>query len=170
MFMAVLSRYVGLKNGKNIAEFKLFKGFRLAGILPVFIYLVFANSSACAIEPNFSAEHTFELRKDEWGVIRLTELATQKVEEFSFRWSLYDWTNLTIQSFYRLYPRQHILSLRTGQRSLSQKLLPPTKYPPNDEASLLISFNKFDNGTASFHAGILDAGGRISAEFIDPKR
>ncbi|BCX79202.1 hypothetical protein LBC_06640 [Campylobacter sp. 19-13652] len=120
--------------------------------------------------PNFSAEHKFELKKDEWGVIRFTDLTNQKVEEFSFRWTLYDWTNLSLQSFYRLYPRQHVLSLRIGGRTFLQVLRPPTKYPPSDEVKLMISFTGFSAGVASFHAGVLDAAGRMSAEFIDPKR
>lgn len=125
---------------------------------------------AYALAPNFSAEHNFELKKDEWGVVRFTDTASQRVEEFIFRWTLYDWTNLSLQSFYRLYPRQHVLSLRLGGRSLVQTVRPPTKYPPSDEVELMISFIGFNSGVASFHAGVLDANGRISAEFIDPKR
>lgn len=152
-------------------RFSLFlKRLLLAKMIRFLLLVLFLYKGAFAAAPNFSAEHKFELKKDEWGIVRLTDLANKKVEEFAFCWRLYDWTNLNVQSFYRLYPRQHVLSLRQGGRSFIQSLRPATKHPPSDEVKLMISFTGFNSGVASFHAGVLDAAGRMSAEFIDPKR
>ena len=80
------------------------------------IFFLFA-ALAFGAAPNFdpSQTHTFELKKDEWGRVFITEKATQKRDVFDFRWTLFDSTNITVQSFFRRYPRQMVMSLRHGQ-------------------------------------------------------
>lgn len=135
---------------------------------PFCLLLLF--SLAFATPPAFSSEHSFELGKDEWAIVRLVDLSTSKEEEFSFSWRLFDHTNLIVQSFYRLYPRQLVLSLRVGQKTASYILRPPTRYPPVDEVRLLLSFEEFARSKAKLHIGIIDPASRMSAQFIDPKR
>lgn len=123
-----------------------------------------------ASEPSFSKSYTFNLAKDEWGVVRIVDLSNKREEEFSFSPTLYDFTNLIINSFYRLYPKQIVLSLRQGGRTYIQLLRPATRYLPDDEVKLLLSFNSFKNGLVEIFVGILDPAGRVDVSFIEAKR
>ncbi len=135
------------------------------------IFFLFA-ALAFGATPNFdpSQTHTFELKKDEWGRVFITEKATQKRDVFDFRWTLFDSTNITVQSFFRRYPRQMVMSLRHGQDTYMQRVLPDFTMPPNESVTLYLSFVKFENRTAFFSVNILDESKRIDVEFVDPKK
>ena len=112
---------------------------KIFALIALLAALVFAK------EPNFdpSSVHTFELKKDEWARVFITEKRTQRVETFDFRWTLFDSTNITVQSFFRRYPRQMVFSLRQGQNTYMQRVLPDFTMPPNESVSLYISFIDF---------------------------
>ena len=133
-----------------------------------FLFMALAFGAAPNFDP--SQTHTFELKKDEWGRVFITEKATQKRDVFDFRWTLFDSTNITVQSFFRRYPRQMVMSLRHGQDTYMQRVLPDFTIPPNESVTLYLSFVKFENRTAFFSVNILDESKRIDVEFVDPKK
>ena len=106
----------------------------------IFALIALLVALAFAKEPNFdpNSVHTFELKKDEWARVFITEKRTQRVETFDFRWTLFDSTNITVQSFFRRYPRQMVFSLRQGQNTYMQRVLPDFMMPPNESVSLYI--------------------------------
>ncbi|MCD8212548.1 MAG: hypothetical protein LUC34_00545 [Campylobacter sp.] len=141
----------------------------MSKILCIFLsFFVFAFGGAPNFDP--SQSHTFELKKDEWARVFITEKATQEREVFDFRWTLFDSTNITVQSFFRRYPRQMTMSLRHGQDTYMQRILPDFTMPPGDSVKLYLSFVKFENRTAHFLVNILDESKRIDVEFADPQR
>ncbi|QPH93600.1 hypothetical protein [Campylobacter concisus] len=137
---------------------------RIFALIALLAALVFAK------EPNFdpSSVHTFELKKDEWARVFITEKKTQRVETFDFRWTLFDSTNITVQSFFRRYPRQMVFSLRQGQNTYMQRVLPDFMMPPNESVSLYISFIDFKDKKAHFRVALLDESKRVDVGFRDP--
>ncbi|MBR8464107.1 hypothetical protein KDD93_05915 [Campylobacter sp. faydin G-24] len=137
---------------------------RIFYICMIFCTLCYAGA------PKFdpAQTHTFELKKDEWARVFITEKATQKQDVFDFRWTLYDSTNIVVQSFFRRYPRQMSLSLRHGVDTYMQRILPDFTMPTTDAVKLYLSFVKFENRKASFNVNILDESKRIDVSFIDP--
>ena len=137
---------------------------RIFALVALLVALVFAK------EPNFdpSTIHTFELKKDEWARVFITEKRTQRVETFDFRWTLFDSTNITVQSFFRRYPRQIVFSLRHGQNTYMQRILPDFTMPPNESVSLYISFIDFRDKKAHLKVAVLDESKRVDVGFRDP--
>lgn len=131
------------------------------------LFLLFF-SQILAAPPAFEPTHIFELKKDEWARIFITEKGTQRRESFDFRWTLFDSTNLVVQSFFRRYPRQMTMSLRHGQDTYMQRVLPDFTTPTNEAVKLYLTFVKFENRKASFKVGFIDEARRIDVEFIDP--
>lgn len=138
---------------------------KIFALIALLAALVFAK------EPNFdpNSVYTFELKKDEWARVFITEKKTQRVETFDFRWTLFDSTNITVQSFFRRYPRQMVFSLRQGQNTYMQRVLPDFMMPPNESVSLYISFIDFRDKKAHFRVALLDESKRVDVGFRDPQ-
>ncbi|MDL0088333.1 hypothetical protein [Campylobacter gastrosuis] len=135
------------------------------------ILAVFALfTSLFSAVPNYEPSFTFELFKDEWARVIITEKATLKRDSFDFRWTLFDSTNIIVQSFFRRYPRHFTMSLRHGQNRYKQGIIPDFNMPPNDIVKLYLTFVGFKNKMASFRVDILDESKRIDVEFLEPKR
>ena len=134
----------------------------------ILAFLALCAACAFAGPPAFEPVHTFELKKDEWARVIITEKATQKQDSFDFRWTIFDSTNIVVQSFFRRYPRQMVMSLRHGQNTYMQRVMPDFTMPQNDGVKLYVTFVKFENRKASFLVGIIDEDKRIDTEFIDP--
>ena len=115
---------------------------RIFALIALLAALVFAK------EPNFdpNSVHTFELKKDEWARVFITEKKTQRVETFDFRWTLFDSTNITYM----------------------QRVLPDFMMPPNESVSLYISFIDFRDKKAHFRVALLDESKRVDVGFRDP--
>ncbi|MCR4941417.1 MAG: hypothetical protein K5978_01310 [Campylobacter sp.] len=136
----------------------------------IFLVLCLVICSHFATPPIFSQSHTFELKKDEWGRVFVTEKATQKRDSFDFRWTLFDSKNINMQSFFRHYPKHFVLSLAHGQDSFVQAVLPDFTAPTTDQVKLYVTFLEFKNKKAKFKVDILDMSNRIDTEFIDPPK
>lgn len=135
----------------------------------LFVFFVFlAPLQAANIA--FEEEHLFELKKDEWARVFVTEKGTSDRDSFDFRWTLFDNTNIIVHTRYRNYPRQLVLSLRRGLKSYKKSLIPDYKMPPNDIAWLLLEFEDFKDAKANFKVYIKDEPRRLEIEFKDPKR
>ncbi|MGH1600655.1 hypothetical protein [Campylobacter majalis] len=137
-----------------------------------FIYFAFLCiiNSAFATPPDFNPSHEFELKKDEWARVIIIEKASNIKEIFDFRWTLFDTTNITVQSFFRRFPRHMSMSLRHGQNRYVQRILPDFNKPPNDGVKLYLSFIDFKNKKAKFRVDILDIQKKIDVEFVSPRR
>lgn len=136
----------------------------------IFTLFVFCFIFSYATPPQFSDTHTFELLKDEWARVFITEKESTKQDSFDFRWSLYDSVNIVIQSFFRNYPRHLVLALDNKRASYLQPLLPDFTMPPNDSTQLLLTFVEFKNHKAKFKVDIIDNAKRVDVEFIDPPK
>ncbi|MBE3609144.1 hypothetical protein [Campylobacter californiensis] len=132
--------------------------------LGLFVFINFAFAGVA----NFNPTYEFELKKDQWARVFITEKATQKRDSFDFRWTLFDSTNIIMQSFFRRYPRHMTMSLRHGHDTYMQRIIPDFTRPTNDSVKLYLSFIKFENKKATFKVNILDEEKRIDVEFIDP--
>ncbi|WP_169973894.1 MULTISPECIES: hypothetical protein [unclassified Campylobacter] len=138
----------------------------MSKILSVFFmfFLAFAN----AVDLGFSEQHLFELKKDEWARVFVTEKGTSDRDSFDFRWTLFDNTNIIVHTRYRNYPRQLVMSLRRGLSLYKQSLIPDFRQPPMDIAWLYLEFENFKDGKGFFKVYIKDDQKRLDVEFLDP--
>lgn len=138
----------------------------MSKILAVFFmfFLAFAN----AVDLGFSEQHLFELKKDEWARVFVTEKGTDDRDSFDFRWTLFDNTNIILHTRYRNYPRQLVMSLRRGLSLYKQSLIPDFRQPPMDIAWLYLEFENFKDGKGFFKVYIKDDQKRLDVEFLDP--
>ncbi|QKG29475.1 hypothetical protein [Campylobacter sp. RM16187] len=138
----------------------------MSKILAVFFmfFLAFAN----AVDLGFSEQHLFELKKDEWARVFVTEKGAQDRDSFEFRWTLFDNTNIILHTRYRNYPRQLVMSLRRGLSLYKQSLIPDFRQPPMDIAWLYLEFENFKDGKGFFKVYIKDDQKRLDVEFLDP--
>ncbi len=127
-------------------------------------FLAFAN----AVDLGFSEQHLFELKKDEWARVFVTEKGTSDRDSFDFRWTLFDNTNIIVHTRYRNYPRQLVMSLRRGLSLYKQSLIPDFRQPPMDIAWLYLEFENFKDGKGFFKVYIKDDQKRLDVEFLDP--
>lgn len=121
----------------------------------------------------FAYEHKFELKKDQMARVAIKLVGEEKqreIEYFNFRWTLYDATNMIVHSWWRKYPRQMTVSLRTGLKEYDQLLFEPKESFPKDEVRLYIAFTKYEKGIATFVVYIKDEASRVEVKFIDPKK
>ncbi|WP_169763858.1 hypothetical protein [Campylobacter mucosalis] len=123
-----------------------------------------------ATPPNFASTHTFELKKDEWARVFVVEKATQKMDSFDFRWTLFDTKNINLQTFFRFYPKHVVLGLAHKQDRFVQSIIPAFNQPPQDSVKLYLTFLEFKNKRAFFRVDILDPSSRIDTQFIDPPK
>lgn len=136
----------------------------------VLVTIFIAFCAAFATPPQFASSHTFELKKDEWARVFITEKSTQKQDSFDFRWTLFDNTNLTLQSFFRYYPRHFVLALDYGRNRAQQDVLPDFTMPPSDITKIYITFLKFENKKATLRVDLLDPSARVDVMYIDPPK
>ncbi|AQW85703.1 hypothetical protein CPIN18021_0475 [Campylobacter pinnipediorum subsp. caledonicus] len=122
-----------------------------------------------ATEPDFDHSYVFELPKDEWGRVAIIQKQTNEKDYFDFRWTLFDTTNITVQSFFRRFPRHMVMGLQHGRDRYKQDILPSMKNPPDDGVKLYITFIDFKNNLGSFQIDILDGQKLVDVEFIRPK-
>ncbi len=127
-------------------------------------FLAFAN----AVDLGFSEQHLFELKKDEWARVFVTEKGTDDRDSFDFRWTLFDNTNIILHTRYRNYPRQLVMSLRRGLSLYKQSLIPDFRQPRMDIAWLYLEFENFKDGKGFFKVYIKDDQKRLDVEFLDP--
>ncbi|MGG7073049.1 hypothetical protein U5B43_02145 [Campylobacter sp. 9BO] len=139
----------------------------MSKILALFLMLA---AFCFAAPPVFNSTHTFELKKDEWARVWVTEKATQQRDSFDFRWTLFDATNIIVQSFFRRYPKHLTLALDNKRASFLQKLVPDFTMPPTDSAQLLLTFIDFKDKKAKFKVDIIDGANRVDVEFVDPPK
>lgn len=139
-------------------KFKIFFSY----LLVIFILCINVHSA----EPAFTAKHVFELKGGEWARVNIKQKENNKIENFDFSWSIFDETNLIMQTFFRHYPNQFTLNLAQRRQHYVQKILTANKLPPTDEVLLMLVFDEFNNGKAKITVGILDPAGRIDSEFI----
>lgn len=135
--------------------------------------LIFFALNACCAEPNFAYSHKFELKKDEMAKILFKDMIDEENsqdEYYSFRWTLYDATNLIANSWWRKYPRHMTMSLRHGARAYSELIFVPLTKLYKDEVRLYLVFTRFEKGMATIMAYVKDETARSYVEFIDPKR
>lgn len=138
-------------------------------ILLAFTALIYAF---CA-EPKFEYSHEFRLKKDEIAKILFKDATDEENlegEYYSFRWTLYDGTNLIVNSWWRKYPRHMTMSLRHGARAYDELIFVPKTKLYGDEVRLYLVFTEFSKGMASIVAYIKDDSARSLVEFIEPKR
>ncbi|MDO5045318.1 hypothetical protein [Campylobacter sp.] len=135
-------------------------------LIVFFLFLSFLQAASLV----FESEHTFELKKDEWARVFVTEKGTNEKDSFDFRWTLFDNTNIIVHTRYRNYPRQLVMSLRRGLKSYKQSLIPDYKMQPNDIAWLLLEFENFNESKGIFKVYIKDEPRRLDVEFVDPPR
>lgn len=140
----------------------------MSKILPVFLlfFLTFASGAGLT----FSEQHLFELKKDEWARVFVTEKGTEDRDTFDFRWTLFDNTNIIVHARYRNYPRQLVMSMRRGLELYKHTLIPDFKQPPMDIAWLYLEFQNFKDGKAFFKVYIKDDEKRLDVEFLDPPK
>lgn len=132
--------------------------------------ILFVFLSSFATPPNFNSSYNFELLKDEWARVVIREKANNKTDVFDFRWTLFDTTNITIQSFFRRFPRHMTMSLRHGQDRYFQSVIPDFNVPTNDKVRLYLTFVGFKDNMASFRVDILDNERRVDVSFMAPVR
>ena len=140
----------------------------MSKILPVFL-MFFLTLARCA-ELSFSEQHLFELEKDEWARVFVTQKGTEDRDSFDFRWTLFDNTNVIVHTRYRNYPRQLVMSLRRGLELYKQTLIPDFKNPPMDIAWLYLEFENFKDGKGFFKVYIKDDEKRLDVEFLQPSK
>lgn len=140
----------------------------MSKILPVFL-MFFLTLARCA-DLSFSEQHLFELEKDEWARVFVTQKGTEDRDSFDFRWTLFDNTNVIVHTRYRNYPRQLVMSLRRGLELYKQTLIPDFKNPPMDIAWLYLEFENFKDGKGFFKVYIKDDEKRLDVEFLEPSK
>lgn len=121
--------------------------------------------------PVFEYKHEFKLKRNEIAKVIITDKETLKKYDFTFSWTLYDFTNIIIHSKYKRWPRQFVLSLRRNLAWATQTLVPNLRIAW-EPSRLILSFKGFDlaKKTASFLVLIEDKQNKVNAKFINTKR
>ena len=122
-------------------------------------------------EPSFEYTYKFVLKKDERASVEIREIGFEdKVQNFDFYWTLFDNTNIIVNSKFRKFPRQFVMSLRRNLDWVSQTLIPDYTNPHIDRARLILEFSAYSRGEATFNVYIEDKQNRLMVEFLDPKK
>ncbi|AXP08947.1 exporting protein [Campylobacter hepaticus] len=134
-----------------------------------FICIVLSNLGAS--EPVFDYMYEFVLKKDERASVQIQEKGYEdQVQNFDFYWTLFDNTNIIVHSKFRKYPRQFVMSLRRNLDWVSQTLIPDYTNPHIDRARLILEFDSYNKGLATFKVYIEDKESRLMVEFLDPRK
>ncbi|QWU80279.1 hypothetical protein CNZW441b_0969 [Campylobacter novaezeelandiae] len=143
----------------------------------IFIYflisflLVFGIQDLKASLPVFQYTYKFTLKKDERASVEIQELGyDDKVQNFDFYWTLFDNTNIIVHSKFRKFPRQFTMSLRRNLNWVTQTLIPDYTNPHIDRARLILEFNSYNKGEATFIVYIEDKDLRLAVKFLDPRK
>ncbi len=139
----------------------------LLGAIPFAVSNLKYNSNLNAAGLKFEYAKNFKLKKDEKAYVYVTEKGTARREVFIFSWTLYDGLNLVINSKFRKYPRQIMLSLRPALRLYKQSLLPPVRIATaqKEEVMIYLDFEAFERGKATINAYVWDKSNRVDVEF-----
>ncbi|MBZ7940408.1 exporting protein [Campylobacter molothri] len=133
------------------------------------LVLVFKNHLNAA--PVFEYTYKFVLKKDQRASIQIKEIGYEdKVQNFDFYWTLFDNANIIVQSKFRKYPRQFVMSLRRNLDWVTQTLIPDYTNPHIDRARLILEFSGYNKGLATFTVYIEDKESRVMVEFLDPRK
>ncbi|MBZ7938382.1 exporting protein [Campylobacter sp. W0014] len=121
--------------------------------------------------PVFEYTYKFVLKKDQRASVQIKEVGYEnKVQNFDFYWTLFDNTNIIVQSKFRKYPRQFVMSLRRNLDWVTQTLIPDYTNPNIDRARLILEFSGYNKGLATFTVYIEDKESRVMVEFLDPRK
>lgn len=122
---------------------------------------------------SWESQHSFLLKKDEWGKVLVHEKAHPKRGwyEFWFRWTLYDGKNITVHSRYRDFPKQYNFMFDKFQDSFRQILLNDTSKNSQKKTYLLLNLDEFvkKEKKMRFNVLIKDSEKRLEIKYIDPK-
>ncbi|MBK1971722.1 exporting protein [Campylobacter sp. TTU-622] len=133
--------------------------------------LIFSVQDLKASLPVFQHTYKFILKKDERASVEIQELGYEdKVQNFDFYWTLFDNTNIIVHSKFRKFPRQFTMSLRRNLNWVTQTLIPDYTNPHIDRARLILEFNSYNKGEATFVVYIEDKDARLAVKFLDPRK
>ena len=127
-------------------------------------------------EPKWAYQHHFELKKDEWAKVYVADSSNKEAaverDAYWFRWTLYDGKQITIQSNYRKFPKQHTLTKQRGMEAIRQVILADPSDRIEGRVELLLVFTDFDQSKkyGNFDIFVKDSKKRVLVEFDDPRR
>jgi hypothetical protein len=113
--------------------------------------------------------HEFSLKKDEVGVVRVTNRYDESVRDILIHWTLYVDKRLVLLIKYDSFPTQYIIKKEYKRNSIKIDLRDDYKNPFT-RSYLLLTFKDFRDEKAILNVNVSDPKKRVRIDYYDPKK